>query len=160
MIDQNAASADAPQRVECPANKEPSVRMFIVAAMCLGYGAYALYEILSGARQPGNEWYGFTLWSGLIAPVVGLVPLVWGVLMLRRRFVADAEGLGYVGDRKVPWSAIAKLVLRGKGLFDVHYQADGETGVFKLDEYKLQNFAELVRLIETNASSAPTEKAE
>lgn len=155
MNDQTPAEA-APSKVECPATTEPSIRFFIIAAMCIGFGAWCFYEayvVGDGGKDYGNDIFNkyFNHVSGIALPILGLVPLIWGIIMLRRRLLADEEGIGYVGKEKIPWSAARSLdtgKLADKGILYLHYDAGGGERMMTLDSYKLANFRNLVGLVE------------
>jgi len=82
----------------------------------------------------------------------GLVLLIWGIATLKRRLVADAEGIGYLGKEKTPWSDIERLDaarLKDKGILQL-YSRRGRK--LTLDGWKLENFQELVALVERHVS--------
>jgi len=143
--------------------------MFIVAIMLIGFGAYCAYDAFLATENGEAKYspeknaanYYFNVVCGVVLPPAGMVPLIWGLLMLRRKFIADQEGLGYVGKPKVAWSRVNKLVERGAGQLDVfHDAADGqEAGVLQIDSWKLKHFAELIALIDAKTPNVPVEKA-
>lgn len=143
-------------RVECVATKEPSVRVFVVAVLCIAFGLWNANDAFVNPKYSGVN-HAFNVVAGVALPPLGLILLGYGVRMLRRRVVADAEGLGWVGKEKIAWGQITRLVVRGKELFDVHYEKDGASSVLKLDAWKMRNFAELVKLIESKTPGVPTE---
>jgi len=104
-----------------------------------------------------NKWSGWAFNHGMaiIGPVIGLIVFAWVIMFLRRKLVADAEGIGYVGRKKIPWSAVDELdaaELKDKGILYLRH-SDGKT--MKLDGWKLTDFRELVALAEKNV---PAEK--
>ena len=152
-------SQAVPARVECPAAKDPAVRLFIVAAMLIGFGIWCFIDRGKYHWNPKgdlNEKFGYILNHGgaVVLPIAGLVPLVWGILFLRRRLVADEEGIGYAGKEKIPWSAVTGLDssrLEAKGILYLQYGPGGRRRLV-LDEWKLKNFRALVRLVESKVS--------
>ncbi len=146
---------DQPPRVTCPPAKDPAIRLFIVAAMLLGFGIACFLD--RNKYPPPPAWdmahinevagYVFNHWGPYVLLPAGTVFGVWGVLFLRRRLTADAEGIGYEGDDPIPWSHITRLDATDarKGIVLLEY---GEGKVLKLDSWKLRNFRELVALIE------------
>jgi hypothetical protein len=79
-----------------------------------------------------------------------------GIMALRLVLTADADGLGHKGKPKRPWDKITALdasQLKDKGILKVEYEG-GEKVV--LDSWKLQNFRDLVALVEANSPVKPT----
>ena len=149
---------DLPTRVECPAAKDPAVRLFILAAMMLGFGIWCFIDAYLGGKYPWKDQmtlneklsYYFNHGGAIILPLAALVPIAWAIVILRRKVVADEEGIGYAGKDKIPWTAVTRLdtsQLADKGCLSLHYEADGPQ-TMDLDGYKLKNFRDLVKLIE------------
>lgn len=160
MAEPTSSSSQSTGAVVCPATKDPSVRLFIVAGFAIFFGLYCDHDAFVLKKySTDSSNYVFNATMGIVLPPLGLIPLVYGILMMRRRFVADNEGLGYLGKRKVRWDQLTRMVPRGKGLLDVHYTVDGEEDLFKLDSWKIQNFAELVNFIEAKTPEVPRESA-
>jgi len=156
---------EVPSRVECPAARDPAVRMFIFAFILIGFGVWCFYDAYVLGRygltdnMDVNAWAGFLLnrVGGIALPLVGLIPLAIGIAQLRRSLVADAEGIGYVGKAKIPWSAVRALgseQLASKGVLQLRYDAGGQEKVLTLDGWKLQNFRDLVLLLESKVAPA------
>ena len=156
------AVPDTPQRVECPAAKDPSVRRFIIAGMFIGMAIWCLTD----QREYPSEWsvknindvsgYIFNNIGPYILFPIGVLAAIHGILMLRRRLVADESGIGYAGKEQIPWSAVTGLDTTkfNKGILRLIYAADGAERRFTLDEVKLQNFKALVQLIEAKVPDA------
>jgi len=151
---------EVPSQVECPAARDPAVRLFIFAFILIGFGvwcfydAYVLGKYKLADNMDVNAWAGFFLnrVGGVAFPLVGLIPLAMGIVHLRRKLVADADGIGYVGKDKIAWSAVRALgseQLASKGILHVRYDAGGQEKVLTLDGWKLQNFRDLVLLLES-----------
>lgn len=148
------------ERIECPASKDPVVRKLIIAALFGGMGIWCFYEAYVLRKYPygsdinalGNWAMNRVLGPFLLLPV-GLFHLGWAIYMLRRVFVADQEGLGYVGGEKTAWDAITSIDASrlDKGWLYLH-TADGRV---VLDGFKLKNFKALVAFIEDRV---PAEK--
>lgn len=152
---------EVPTRVECPAAKDPAVRLFILAAVLIAGGLWCFLDGyvrgLPKKRETINEQATYYLnhVGGIVFPLAGLVPLAWGVVFLRRKLVADEEGIGFLGKAKVPWSAVRSLDtsrLAGKGILTLRHDHGGQDGRLVLDGWKLQNFRELVALVEKMAA--------
>jgi len=159
---------EVPTKVECPAESNPAVRLFIFAAIALVIGIYCFIDHYVRGKYPYPEPYDlnkylgylFNAWGPWVLIPIGLICLILGVASLRRRLVADAEGIGYVGKPKIPWSAVTSLdtaKLGDKGILGVNYEVDGVAGQLKLDSWTLQNFRELVALVESKVAPAADE---
>jgi hypothetical protein len=148
-------------RVECAATKDPAVRLFILAALLLGFAVWCFLD----RRQPPAAWdlghineissYLLNNWGPLLLAPLGIVALIWGVVFLRRVLVADEEGIGYRGKQKIAWSDVTRLdasQLESRHILYVEY---GDGGRLKLDAWKLRSFRELVAVVERNV---PAEK--
>ncbi len=144
-------------RVECPAAKDPAVRLFILAAMCLGFGIWAIYDHYVLGKYPYPQhyelnpylYYLFNHYIPYVLIPLGTFVLVWGIRFLHRRLVADAEGIGYVGSEKIRWDEIKELdasLLKTKQILCLRH---GEGRTLILDAWKLENFRDLVAMIET-----------
>ncbi len=147
-----------PERIECPAAKDPAVRSFIFAGMLLAFGAWCFYGhcILGQYQRPDdsdiNAWFGYVLNAGgaIVFPLVGLVPLFLGLRFLRRKLVADAEKICVPGSPAVAWKDITRLDatdLPEKGVLRLEY---GTAEPLTLDKWKIQNFKSLVAFVESH----------
>ena len=143
-------------RVVCPAAKDPAIRLFIVAGMLMGFAVWCFRDGI-GLRRP-TDWglsnindvakYVMNVYGPYVFFPFGLALLVWALLFLRRRLVADSETIGFQGGPRIPWSAVETLdatELKSKGVL---YLEHGKGERLTLDSWKLQNFRELVILIE------------
>lgn len=160
MSDENSVSL--PTRVECPAARDPAVRLFIGAAMAIAAGIWCLTDL----REPPEAWdmkhinevAGFLLNNRgpyLFFPV-GAILAVIATLYLRRVLVVDDEGIGFVGKKKTPWSDVDSLdasKLESKGIIVLRC-TDGRQ--IKLDSWKLQNFRNMVALVEMKVKKIET----
>lgn len=156
-MSEQAKEAQTGEKLVCPANPEPAVKKFIMAGLLLAWALYCAYDLYWHANplKPGDEHYEFTYYTMLPAFPLAVVPLVWGILQLRRKLVADGEGLGFSQGNKVRWDSITRLEPLGKGQLEVHYTQDGRDGTLKLDSYFIKNFNELVRMIEAKRPDVP-----
>ncbi len=163
MTDQ-MQNTESPTKAECPAAREPAVRLFIVAAILIGFGAWCFVDVRRGEYPPkmkdGNTSDVFSYWfnqaGAFVFPLLGLVPLGLAAVSLRRKLVADDEGIGYVGKKKIPWSEVRSLdatKLADKGILRLHHESGGKEKILILDSWKLQNFRSLVQLVEKKVPS-------
>lgn len=145
-------------RVECPAAKDPAVRLFIGAAMALAFGLWMAYDAYVAKKYPYPEPYNINDFSKHVlnhyGPFVfvplGLALAIWGIVTMRRVLVADGEGIGYRGKDKLVWGDITSVdasKLKGKGILVL--QA-GPVASVVLDSWKLLNFRELVAFVEAH----------
>jgi hypothetical protein len=152
-------SQEAPLQVESPAAKDPAVRLFIIAAMLIGFGVWCFVdgyvrktikkEDITGINKAATYYLNHV--GGIALPLAGLIPLAWGLVVLRRRLVADEEGIGYVGKERIPWTAVRSMdtaKLADKGILRLEYDSGSGQRSLVLDSWKLQNFRELVALVE------------
>ncbi len=154
----NETSVSVPARVECPAGRDPAVRLFILAAMLLAAGLYCFYDAYIKEAYPyvsfSEDINGWLTWAfNYYGPYVFIPPaiiiIILALLYLRRVMVADAEGIGYRGKAKTPWSDVQSLDasrLESKGILVLNC-AGGKR--IKLDSWKLQNFRNIVALVES-----------
>ncbi|MFW6133717.1 MAG: hypothetical protein ACOC8F_07450 [Planctomycetota bacterium] len=157
------AGSETPQSVTCPAAKDPAVRLFILAGMLIGFGIWCWTD-LHNFPQPKvsfsedvNGWaaYLFNHVGAYVLTPLGIIPLVWGFIFLRRRLVADGEGIGYVGREKLRWDEIDAVdagKLQDKGILILRA---GDRKLV-LDSWKLRNFKALVDLVEQHTPAGAT----
>lgn len=150
------AASNVPQRVEACATRDPAIRLGIAAVMLIGMGLWCLHD--SKKYDPPAAWdlkhineagkYAFNAYGVYVFVPPGVVLGVWALLFLRRRLVADQDGIGYAGKKKIPWGAITKVdasEAKSKGILKLQY---GDDKVLTLDNWKLTNFRELISLVE------------
>ena len=152
----NDAEPARDDRVECTAARDPAVRLFILAGMMLVFGIWCFVDAFVKGKYPMPEdgnlndamTHYFNHVGGIVLPLAGLVPLIWAILFLRRKLVADADGIGYAGKTPLAWPAITQLdasLLQDKGIIKLHRDR-GRPLV--LDSWKLNNFKALVAFVE------------
>jgi hypothetical protein len=159
-----ANTHEIPTSVECSAAKDPAVRLFILAAMMVGIGVWCLIDMHNYPYKSISEdlngffTYVFNHYSPIVLLPLGLLAGLKAVMGLRRRLVADGEGIGYVGRQKISWSAVKSLdsaKLASKGILNITYDAGEGERTLVLDSWKLQNFRDLVRLVESKVAPPP-----
>jgi hypothetical protein len=161
----DSAEPERTDRLVCPAAKDPAVRLFILAAMLIGFGLWCLTD----RRQPPEAWdmkhlnqaggYLLNNWGPFLLLPGGLVSLVWGVVFLRRKLVATAEGIGYLGKQTIPWEKVTRLDasrLQDKGILYLHH---GGARPLVLDGWKLSNFKAMVAFAEQHVPPEAIETA-
>ena len=155
--DQNQTST-----VECAPTTEPAVRWFIFAAITIGA---AIYCWLDRGNYPAPETWDldhineitghlFNHYGPYLFAPLGLLAIAMAVVHLRSRLIADEEGIGYAGKQKHTWDQVKKLdvsALKAKGIL---YLTLDDGSEMKLDSWKLQNFRDLVALIEKKVPGA------
>jgi hypothetical protein len=159
----DASAQPGAQRVEAPAAKDAAVRMFIVAFMLVGMGAWCLTDM----RKPPEAWdakhanqagaYLLNNWGPVVFLPAGGLFGAWAVSMLRRVMVADAAGIGYAGKPQTPWADIARLDasrFEDKGMLDLYDKAGKR---IRLDSWKLTNFKALVAFVEQHVPESARE---
>ncbi len=144
------------ERVECPAAKDPAVRLFILAGMFIGFGVWCIMDLHNFPKpdkpfpEDINAWasWAFNHGGAYVFTPLGVVPLIWGIIFLRRRLNADDVGIGYAGRKKISWNRIERLdsaKLKEKGILALYYNGGKK---LTLDSWKLKNFKDLVTLVE------------
>ena len=165
------ASSPQTDRVECPPTREPAVRLFIFAGMLLAFGGWCFVDAFYRNSYPYPKpidkdqlnlkaKYYFNHGGGIVLPIAGLVPLAMGIAFLRRKLVADGEGVGYQGQTKVRWDSVTRLdasQLQEKGMLHLHH---GAGKPLTLDSWKLTNFKALVAFVEQHVSPDATRVSE
>lgn len=158
----SSESSEVPQQVECPAEREPIVKLWIIAAMLIGFGIWCIVD----AGKPKYDYVplaedlnGFFSWAlthigQFVFTIVGAAVAGTAIRHSRRVLVADQEGIGWRGGRKLPWEKVTKLDasrLKDKQILVLEHP----DGRLTLDNYKLQNFRDLVAVVE---EKVPDEK--
>jgi hypothetical protein len=154
-----AIAQQTPERVECPAAKDPAVRRFILAGIIMGLGIWCFIDSYVWPTVSKSELgefnkmlkYYFNHIGAFALTLGALIPLIGGIRMLKSTLVADESGIGYVGSRQIPWSAVKHLDasnLADKGILRLQYDMGQGEQTLVLDSWKLQNFKPLVALVE------------
>ena len=134
------------------------MRLFIGAAMLAGMAIWCLTDLRATPKDWSfdsiNEIAGYLLnnWGPVVFFPAALLLALRAVMFLRRTLVADQEGIGYVGKDKLAWGdvrSVDTLRFDKKGVLALLYQRDGQDKRLVLDGWKLQNFKDLLKLVET-----------
>lgn len=152
-MEENNASPASPPEVVCLPARDPAVRTFILAAMLIGFGVWCW----SDRRETPANWNDLNKVASYLLNNYGpflLLPLgmffgAKGILLLRRRLVADADGIGYAGGEKIRWDEITTVdasQLASKGILYLLHKR----GKLTLDGWHLQNFKQLVAFVESH----------
>ncbi len=149
-----------PENVTCGPNRDPAVRLFIASAMFIGFAIYCFVDAVPAPEawslehiNPATE-YVLHIGGPWVFGLAGIIPLVFAILFLKRTLTADKDGIGFSDGEKIPWSSITKLDatdLKSKGILALHYTTEGSReGKIKLDDWKLNNFRDLMAIVENN----------
>jgi hypothetical protein len=147
---------DTTNRVECKAAKDPVVRLFILAAMLIGFGVYCYVTRTEptgkSITKDLNGWLSWAMGEYLPFACIppGVLVAVAAVLAAKKRLVADAQGIGYLGQEQIAWSAITAVDaarLQTKGLLFIHY---GQGKTLRLCDWKLTDFKPMVAFLEAH----------
>jgi hypothetical protein len=145
----------SPAQVECPAANDPGIRMFIVAAMFIGF---AIWCFMDPNKDKPQEWdiahqkevarYVTNAIMPFVLAPIGVVLIVWGLVFMGRRLIADEEGLGYAGKQKIRWNDFKRMDASKlkKGLLYLYYGPDEKK--LTLDSWKLKNYKTLIEFVE------------
>jgi hypothetical protein len=133
-----------------------------VALVLLGGGIYCYLD--RGNFPKPDDWsvkninsvigYVVNNWGPYVMVPAGALFLALAVLGMRKMLLADAEGIGFGGQQKLPWSQVDSLDgrrLQSKGIVVLH----AGPRRLVLDSYYLMNFHELIALVERHV---PAEK--
>ena len=155
------APKDLSGPIQCPATKDPIIRLMIFMGMCVAFTIWCFIDMPKTPYAPFTEDINkFGYWAANHIPPFFLIPLTIILLVTiikkkRRVLIADDDGIGYAGKEKIAWSDVTKLdasQLKAKGILLVHY---GDEKMLKLDSWRLQNFRDMVAFAE---SKIPAEK--
>ncbi len=155
MNDTSANTESGP--LICPATKDSAIRLLIGAAGCLGWGVFCAVDINRGeykhtpfSMENINEWssWAVNFYSQFIFIPAGLILVYLAIRSAKKVFVADAEGLGYQGKEKTPWSEVTSLDSKDLAKKQILYVRCGPDKKITLDGYKLHEFKALVAFVE------------
>ena len=160
----DSANQSTSDRIECKATKDPIVRLFILAAMLIGFGLYCYMTREPNYTPAGKDLNKFLSWAmGEYGPFAcippGVLVALWAFLAARKRLVVDAQGIGFVGGEKIAWSAVTAVDasrLQSKGLLFIH-AADKS---MRLCDWKLTDFKPMVAFLETHLPAGVTVKTQ
>ena len=156
-------SPSPPARVECLPTREPTVRRTLLAVLFLGMGLWCYserdnprYQWPADWRSNINQALGYVLnnWLPYLLVPAGVLTLIWMLVQLRKRLLADDGGIGYAGKARIAWSEVDSLDatrLESKGIVVLHA---GDRRMV-LESYYLTNFRELMALVDRHV---PVEK--
>ncbi|MFP4356060.1 MAG: hypothetical protein ACLFUJ_13135 [Phycisphaerae bacterium] len=142
--------------VSCPATRDTAVRMFIGAAICLGFSIWCFIDWanypkpdapLSVETLNGYAGWAFNHFLPFILIPISIVLIALAIRSQKLVLVADEQGIGYQGKEKISWESIQQLdatKLADKQIMDIHHPG----GRLRLDGLKLQNFRQLVSYVE------------
>jgi hypothetical protein len=151
------AQTPASTTVNCPAERDPGIRLLIATAMGIAGALYCQLTPPKEALGPESdinlkaEWY-LHLYGPWVCGAVAIVLAVWAFKALRRTIVADADGI-VVSRKRYAWSefnGIDASLLAEKGQLTL--KRTGGNDVL-LRRYQYKNFKALVELIEQKVST-------
>jgi hypothetical protein len=153
-------TGQTPQRVTCPATKDLAVRLWIVAGLAAAGAIWCFWDAYIAGSYPYaplsediNQWMGwaFNHYTPVVLGPIAIVFGVWGWIALNRVLIADEQGIGYKGKTRYAWDDVTKLDasdLAEKKILRLHVKDRNKPLV--LDALNLQNFKELVAVVEQN----------
>jgi hypothetical protein len=162
----NLSGGLAETHVQCAASRDRTVRQCIAAALLAAFGIWCLMDRRSGrydypavpfSTDTINTYAGwaFNFFGSFLFPLAGVTMLLRAAICLRKRVVADEEGIGYAGKGKLNWTDIIELDARrlaDKGILHLRY---GQGNKLTLDSWKLDKhtFRDLVAFVERHVPS-------
>ena len=155
---------DAPttknNQLECPVDKDPAVRIFIGAGMCLA-GAIYCHATPPDTQPEGPfsmdkinhyaEWHLF-FYGRWVLGALAVILAILASRVLRRQIIADDEGMTVNRRHHYAWSEFTGIdasLLAKKGQLALK-RTSGDDVVLRRYQYK--NFKALVELIEQHVS--------
>ncbi|MFP4107334.1 MAG: hypothetical protein ACLFVU_14785 [Phycisphaerae bacterium] len=154
----SASSSGSSERVVCPASKDTAVRLFIGAGILIGFAIYCFVDAVpkpetmawnGGDINATLEWILHAYGPWVFTPP-GILLIVLAILSLRKKLIADEEGIGYEGRKRYAWddfTAVDATELKTKDILVLKAGSDDQ---LVLDGYKLTNFKQLVAYVETH----------
>ena len=149
-------SSSGIERLEAQASKDTAVRLFIVSAMLIIFGAWCFYEGHIAAvyeykpfSEDINAWATWALnyYGGFVFVPPGLILAGLAIRSMSRKLVADSEKISY-GSRTSDVTKVDASQLKDKQILDL--EVKGDEDLLRLDGYKLQDFKEVVAFVETH----------
>ena len=141
-------------RVVCPAALDLAIRPLILAVALIAFGIWCAMDQqpYKSLDEDMNTWltWAMNYYGQFAFTALGLVPLYFGIRALRRKMVADDQGVGFEGKDKILWSSVTGLdasELKEKNILTVIH---GGGQRYKLDGFDLKNFRELVTFVEAH----------
>lgn len=151
-----------PEKIVCTATKDLPVRLFVVAAMLVGFGIYCFIDSHIRKEYPYkplaedmNVWlsWAFNFYGSYVFAALGIIPLAWGFTLLRRKLIADGEGIGFEGKDKIAWADITNMDVSELADKQILHLEHSQGQKLKLDGYNMKNFKELVDFIEDHVTT-------
>jgi len=159
----DTTSSTETTEVVCPVTRDAGIRLLIVAVMLIGYGLYCFTDWGKSKYAEPEAWdmkhineiarHVLTYYGPFVLIPPGMVFAIFGVRSLRRKLIADAEGIGYVGADKLAWSAVTHLDASDLAEKQILRLEHGDDQRLVLDKYDLRNFKELVAFVESHVPS-------
>jgi hypothetical protein len=148
---------ESPVRVECPASNDPGIRMFIVAAMFIGF---AIWCFLDPNKAIPKDWdmahandvarYVTNAVMPFVLAPIGLLLIIWGMVYMSRKLIADDDGIGYARKQKIRWQEFKAMDASKlkKGLLYLYHGPNDKK--LTLDSWKLKNYKPLIEFVESH----------
>jgi hypothetical protein len=152
-MDETTSTPD--KQIVCPTRRDSVLRLVIIGVVLLGFGIWCMIDLGKYPHKPFSEdinaWgkWATNFYGSFVCPILGAAMLIWAFLALRRKLVADEQGIGYAGKEKIPWSDVTGLDTSDLQDRQILYLQHGQGQKLKLDGYKLQDFKELLAFLES-----------
>ena len=155
-------SETQPNQVLCPASRDVAVRTFIIGGALIAFGLWCMadqrpYKPLSEDINAWGSW-ATNFYGAVICPIVGVAAVICGIRSMRRKLIADPQGIGYAGKQQIAWSSATGLDVSKFKDKQILYLLHGQDQRLKLDGYKLRNFKELVAFVEARVPQGAPEQ--
>ncbi len=152
-------------RVVCPAVLDLAIRPLVLAVALVAFGIWCAMD-----QQPHkplsedmNAWltWAMNFYGQFGFPALGLIPLYFGIRALRRKMIADEQGVGFEGKEKIAWSSVTGLdagELQSKQIL-VLLHGDGQRYTIDGFDLRKDSFRQLVDFVEAHVPQTEPEPA-
>ena len=142
------------KQILCPTSRDSVFRLLIIGVALVGFGIWCMFDQrdhVPFSMKNINAWgkWATNFYCAIICPILGVTMLIWASLILRRKLLADGQGIGYLGKEKIPWSDVTGLDASNLEDKQILHLLHGQDQKLTLDGYKLKNFKELVAFVES-----------
>ena len=160
----NESAATPTKEIICPATRDSAIRPLFIGVGVLAFGIWCMTdqrEHVPFSMKNINSWstWALNFYGAIVCPILGVISLIWGFLVLRRKLIADDQGIGFVGKPKISWSDVTGVDASALQDKQILYLLHGQGDKLMLDGYKLKNFKELIAIVESHAPGAGEQRA-
>jgi len=151
-------------QVTCPPAWDLLLRPAILAVALLSFGVWCMTDQRPAETfsieniNPWGSW-AMNFYGQFLFTALGLTAAFFTVRILRRKLIADSQGVGFVGKDKVLWSDVTGLDASELKEKQILYLLRGSGEKYALDGFNLRNFRDLVAFVEAHVPQPATTEA-